>query len=132
LLPEFASIALTLYNNEILTHRSDEQNYYIFVDSVAKPKNMIIFAFTYVLESFALLYGDFCLDLYSVDSDEALSASSLLLLRRVERFIATILFSALNASSTLLLKENHHLTLNRRYFFKEIHRLTLHRRYFLK
>jgi hypothetical protein len=51
-------------------------------------------------------------------SDEALNAPSLQFLR--------------NASSPFLLKENHRLTLHRRYFFKEIHRLTLHRRYFLK
>ncbi len=32
----------------------------------SKAKNIIVFAFTYVLESFALFYGDFCMDLYSV------------------------------------------------------------------
>jgi hypothetical protein len=41
-----------------------------FIISVAKPKNIIVFAITYVLEGFALFYGDFCLDLLSVDSDE--------------------------------------------------------------
>jgi hypothetical protein len=46
-------------------------------------------------------------------------------------FIATIFYSALNASSPLIFKENRRLTLHRRYFFKEIHHLTLHRRYFL-
>ncbi len=35
----------------------------ISVIYVAKPKNIIVFAFTYVLESFALFYGDFCMDL---------------------------------------------------------------------
>ncbi len=44
----------------------------ISVVSVAKPKIIVIFAFTYVLESFALLNCDFCMDLYGVDSDEAM------------------------------------------------------------
>jgi hypothetical protein len=44
----------------------------ISVTSISKPKNTIVFAFTYVLESFALFYGDFCMDLYSVASDEAM------------------------------------------------------------
>ncbi len=35
-------------------------------------KYIIVFAFTYVLESFALFYGDFCMDLYSVANDEAM------------------------------------------------------------
>jgi hypothetical protein len=43
----------------------------ISVVSVAKQKNVIVCAFTYVLESFALHYGDFCIDFYNVDSDEA-------------------------------------------------------------
>jgi hypothetical protein len=45
-----------------------------------------------VLESFALFYGDFCMDLYSVDRDEAmkrgnegLSASSLQFLSIIKR-----------------------------------------------
>ncbi len=48
-----------------------------------------------MLESFALFYGDFCMNLYSVDndeemkqSDEALNASSLQFLSIVKRFIA--------------------------------------------
>ncbi len=32
----------------------------------SRTENIVIFAFTYVC------YGDFCMDLYSVDSDEAL------------------------------------------------------------
>jgi hypothetical protein len=79
------------------------------------------------------------MDLYSVDSNEgmkrgneALNASSLQFLSSVKRFIATIFFSALNASLPILFMGKHHLTLHRRYFLKEIHRLTLHRRYFLK
>jgi hypothetical protein len=66
---------------------------------VAKPKNIVVFAFTYVLEGFALFYGDFCMDLYRVDSDEvmkqsneALNASSLQCLSSVKRFIDTIFF----------------------------------------
>jgi hypothetical protein len=54
-----------------------------FRSFVAKPKNNAVFAFTYVLESFALFYGNFCIDLYSVDSDEARRWS-------VKRFIASI------------------------------------------
>ncbi len=42
------------------------------VISVAKLKNINVFAFKYVLESFALFYGDFCMDLYSVVSNEAM------------------------------------------------------------
>ncbi len=64
--------------------------------------------------------------------DEALNASSLQFLSIVKRFIATIVISALNASSPLIFMETHRLTLHRRYFLKEIRRLKLHRRYFLK
>jgi hypothetical protein len=62
-------------------HRSDEamnpsgnfpKNSLLFVISVAKPKNIVVFAFKYVLESFALFFGDFCMVIYSVDSDEAM------------------------------------------------------------
>jgi hypothetical protein len=49
-----------------------QKRFVISVVSVAKPKNIVIFAFTYVLEIFALFYGDFCMDLYSVDSDKAM------------------------------------------------------------
>ncbi len=48
------------------------QKIIISIDSVAKLKNIVIFALTYVLKGFALFYGDFCMDLYSVDSDEAM------------------------------------------------------------
>ncbi len=41
--------------------------------SVAKSKNIVVFAFTFVLDSFGLVYGDFCMDLYSVDSDEEMN-----------------------------------------------------------
>jgi hypothetical protein len=60
------------------------------VISVAKPKN-IDFALTYVWEIFALFSGDFFMDLYSVDSDEALNASSLQFLSIAKRFIASSL-----------------------------------------
>ncbi len=46
--------------------------YYISVVSIGKVKNIVFFVFTYALESFALLYGDFCMGLFSVDSDEAM------------------------------------------------------------
>jgi hypothetical protein len=44
----------------------------ISIVSVAKPKNIVVFAFTYVLEGFAPFHGDFCMDLCSIDSDEAM------------------------------------------------------------
>jgi hypothetical protein len=60
------------------------QKKFVFsVFSVAKLKNIVFFAFTFVLDSFGLFYGDFCMDLYGVDSDEALNASSLQFLRTV-------------------------------------------------
>jgi hypothetical protein len=103
------------------------------VISVAKPKNIIIFAFTYVLECVALFNGDLCMDLYSVASDEAmkqgseaLNASSLQFISSVKRFIASSLQfflsvkrfiavtfyrnTSFNASSPLLFKRN--LSLN--------------------
>ncbi len=104
------------------------QKKFVFsVVSIAKPKNIVIFAFTYVLESFALYFGDFCMDLYSIDSneamkwgDEALNASSLQFLSRAKRFIASLLqFWALNVSLLLLFMEKHHLTFFCRYFVKE-------------
>ncbi len=79
---------------------------------VAKLKNIVVFVFTYVLEIFALFFVDFCIDIYSVDSneamkrwsdeamkrgdeamkrgDEALNASSFQFLSIGKRFIATI------------------------------------------
>ncbi len=44
---------------------------YISVISIAKPKNFVVFANTYVSRSQALFNGDFCMNLYFVDSDEA-------------------------------------------------------------
>jgi hypothetical protein len=73
---------------------------------------------------FALFCGDFCMDLSSADSDEAMkrgdetsNASSLQFLSSINRFIATNFFSALNAP-LLLFAEKHHLTLHHRYFKK--------------
>jgi hypothetical protein len=77
MLSEFAIIAFTLSGKKILMHRSDEAMNSIdnfpkkFVFSVAKSKNIVIFAFTFMLDSFGLFYGNLCMDLYSVDSDEA-------------------------------------------------------------
>jgi hypothetical protein len=64
------------FNKKILTHRSDEfhwqfpKKFVIFVVSGAKPINIVIFAFTYVLEGFSLFYSYFCMDLFSIDSNE--------------------------------------------------------------
>jgi hypothetical protein len=73
-----------------------KKNRHISVFSVTKPKNFIVFAFTYVSESSALFLDDFCITSHNVDSDEAmklgneaLNASSLQFLRSVYRFIAT-------------------------------------------
>jgi hypothetical protein len=48
------------------------KNSYISVISKAKMKNIVVFAFTFVSERFSLIYGDFCMDLYNVDSNEAM------------------------------------------------------------
>ncbi len=45
------------------------KNHYI---SIAMGKNFVVFAFTYVTENFVLLYGNFCMNAYSVDSNEAM------------------------------------------------------------
>ncbi len=59
-------------------------------------KNFVVFLFTYVSDSHALLIGDFFMNLNSVDSDEAmkcgneaLNTSSLLFVRSVKRFITS-------------------------------------------
>ncbi len=49
------------------------KNLYIFVIFVAKPKNFVVFAFTYMSRSPVLFNGDFCMNLYGVDSDEAMN-----------------------------------------------------------
>jgi hypothetical protein len=38
----------------------------------SKAKNFVVFAYTNVSRSQALFNGDFCMNLYSVDSDEAM------------------------------------------------------------
>ncbi len=49
------------------------KNSYIFIISIAKPKKFVVFAFTYVSRRPALFdNGDFCMNLYSVDSDKAM------------------------------------------------------------
>jgi hypothetical protein len=60
------------------------KNSNISVISEAKPKNFIVFAYTYMSRSQAPFNVDFCMNLYFVDSDEvmkrgndALNASSL-------------------------------------------------------
>ncbi len=53
-------------------HRWDEPIICISVVSVPKLKNIVSFAFTYVMECFALYNGDFCMDFFNVDSDEAM------------------------------------------------------------
>ncbi len=45
---------------------------YLSVISIAKPKDKVVFAFIYVSESLVLLYGDFFMTSYSVDSNEAM------------------------------------------------------------
>jgi hypothetical protein len=46
-------------------------NSYNSVISAAKPKNFVVFAFTYVSRSPGLFNGNFCMNLIRVDSDEA-------------------------------------------------------------
>jgi hypothetical protein len=65
---------------------------------LAKPKNFVVFVFTSVSRSPALFNGDFYMNLYSFDSDEAMkqgdeafNGSSLQFLRGVKRFIASLL-----------------------------------------
>jgi hypothetical protein len=48
----------------------------IFVISGTKSKNIVVFAFTYVLETFALLYGDCSMSSHSVDNGEAMKRRS--------------------------------------------------------
>ncbi len=58
--------------------------------SVAKPKNIVVIALTYVLESFALFYGNFCMDLYSVDSDEAMKQGNVALDASLFQFLSSV------------------------------------------
>jgi hypothetical protein len=68
-----------------------KKNSNISVTSTAKQKNFLVFSFTYV----SWFYEDFCMNSYSVDSNEvmkqgneALNASSLQFLRSIKRFMA--------------------------------------------
>jgi hypothetical protein len=58
--------------NKVVTQRSDDLLCYISVFSVTKPKNIVVFAFTYVSESSALLNDNFIWNSHNVDSDEAM------------------------------------------------------------
>jgi hypothetical protein len=88
---------------------------------------------------FHILYADFGLNSYSVDSDEAMTpddevwnASSLQYFRIVKRFITTIFTQRLTLHRHYFFKENHRLTPYHHYYFTENHQLTLPCRYFLK
>jgi hypothetical protein len=69
----------------------------ISVVSMTKLKNIVVFALTCVLETFALFFGDFCMELLYIlliamkRGDEAFNGSSLQFLRSVKRFIASSL-----------------------------------------
>jgi hypothetical protein len=43
-----------------------------FLYFCSKGKKIVIFVLTYVSETLPMLYGDFCMNSYSVDSDEAM------------------------------------------------------------
>jgi hypothetical protein len=64
---------------------------YIFIIFVAKPKNFVVFAFTYVSRSPALFNGDFCMNLYSVDRDEAMKQGDEAMKRGDEAFNGSLL-----------------------------------------
>ncbi len=90
-LSEFASIAWMHYQKKYERKEAMKQ-----CINLAISKNIVVFGL-HILESFALFYGYFCMDLYNVDSDEAmkrgdeaLNASSLQFLSSVKFFIATI------------------------------------------
>ncbi len=105
-------------NIKRLMHWSDEvmisivnfnKNSYISVIFVVKPKNFVVFAFTYVSRSSALFYGDFCMNLTAMkrwsDEGRRLNASLLQILRSIKCFITRNFYSASNASSPLLFRE---------------------------
>jgi hypothetical protein len=52
------------------------QNLYISVTSIAKPKNFVVFAYTYVSRRQDLFNGEICINSYFVDSDEAMKRFS--------------------------------------------------------
>jgi hypothetical protein len=59
-------------NEAMIFVGSLKKNPYISLFSVAKPKNFVIFAFTYVSESSELFYSYFYMNSHSVDRDEAM------------------------------------------------------------
>jgi hypothetical protein len=46
-----------------------QKKFVISVVSITKLKNIVVFAFTCVMETFAMFFGDFYMELYTVDSD---------------------------------------------------------------
>jgi hypothetical protein len=82
---------------KMLTHRSDEamnsignfQKNHYFRNFCSKAEKHRRLCLTQVFCSVSI--GDFCMDLFSVDSDEALNASSLQILSSVKRFIPSSL-----------------------------------------
>ncbi len=95
--------------------------FYISDISVALPKNIVIFAVTFVVWRFrnelTLCWQQWseamkCEMLHCFNISEVLNASSL---HRYE------FYSAFNASLLYFFKEDHRLTLHRRYLFTEIH-----------
>ncbi len=83
---------------------------------------------------FALFHGDFCMDLYSVDSDEALNASWLQFLSSVKCYTASLLQFLLSVKHFIVVTFYGKTSFNAslQLLLKEIHRITLHRSYFLK
>jgi hypothetical protein len=49
-----------------------EKTSIFYVNSTAKPKNFIVFSFSFVSGGSVLFYEDFCMNSYSVDIDEAM------------------------------------------------------------
>jgi hypothetical protein len=77
-LPEFASIALTLQqkiqgSDEAIVYIGNLKKILIYscTTFVAMSSYIIVFAFAYVLENLALLYGNFGKNSYRVAGDEA-------------------------------------------------------------
>jgi hypothetical protein len=71
-------------------------NSYIWYNFCSKAGSIAVFAFTSVGKPFVIVGGDFSIDSYSVDGDEAmkqdneaLNPSSLLFFRSVKSFITT-------------------------------------------
>jgi hypothetical protein len=117
------------------------KNLLFFVVSVAKAKNNIVLCLYICVGECCPVFGNFCMDIYGVDSDEAmkrgdeaLNASLLQFLSIVKRFITSSLqfllsikhFIAVNfyrersfnASSPLLLKRNSSLYASSPLLFK--------------